>query len=82
MKLETLETNKVKMTFEVGPERFSEGLRHSYLKNKSKMNMPGFRKGKAPQKMLEAQYEKTFFSRTRWILCFRTPIRTLWKINQ
>lgn len=50
------ENTTVKFTFEVGPEKLEEGLQHSYLKNRSKFNVPGFRKGKAPRKIIEASY--------------------------
>lgn len=56
MQVEAVEKNKVKLTFEVGPERFEEGLKYSYNKNKGGFLIPGFRKGKAPRKIVEQQY--------------------------
>ncbi len=58
MQVETVDKNKVKLTFEVNAERFEEGLQFSYNKNKNRLSLPGFRKGKVPRKMLEAQYGK------------------------
>jgi trigger factor len=58
MKTENLEINKYKLTFEVDATRFEEGMNHSYNKNKSRINMEGFRKGKVPRKLIEAQYGK------------------------
>ncbi len=58
---EKIDVNKVKLTFSVDAARFEEGLKYSYNKNKGKINVPGFRKGKAPRKMIEAQYGKAVF---------------------
>ena len=60
VKTEDIEKNKVKLTFTVGPERFEEGMRHAYNKNKGRINLPGFRKGKAPRKIIEMQFGKEF----------------------
>ena len=61
LQIETLETNKQKITFAVSPERFKEGVVHSYNKTKSRFNIPGFRKGKAPRQIIEMQYGKEIF---------------------
>ncbi len=61
MTMETIDKNKVKLTFEVGPEKFEEGLKHSYNKNKSRFDIPGFRKGKVPRKIIEMNYGKEIF---------------------
>lgn len=54
--VENIDVNKYKLTFSVDAERFEEGLQHSYNKNKGYFNVPGFRKGKAPRKIVEKQY--------------------------
>ena len=45
-----------KLTVEVPAEQFESALKTSYNKNKNKFNIPGFRKGKAPQAMIEKMY--------------------------
>jgi trigger factor len=62
MRLEKTDNkNKVVLYFEISPERFEEGLKHSYNKNKNKLSVQGFRKGKAPRKLLEMSYGKEVF---------------------
>ncbi|MCL2699458.1 MAG: trigger factor, partial [Defluviitaleaceae bacterium] len=61
LKTEELEANKKKITFAVSPERLREGVVHAYNKTKSKFNIPGFRKGKAPRQIIEMQYGKEIF---------------------
>lgn len=55
------ENNIVKFTFEASAEKFEEGLKYAYNKNKSKISLPGFRKGKAPRKIIEANYGEGIF---------------------
>lgn len=59
--LENLEKNKVKLTIEVAAEVFEEGMKKSYAKNVKHLNIPGFRKGKAPRKMIEKMYGPAIF---------------------
>lgn len=56
LQVEKLEKNMAKLTVEVPAEQFSEALKTSYNKNKNRFNIPGFRKGKAPQAMIEKMY--------------------------
>ena len=61
-KVEQLEEkNMVKLVIEVSTETFETGLNKAYNKNKNKINVPGFRKGKAPRKMIEKLYGESFF---------------------
>ena len=53
---EKLSSNKVKLSFTVAPEKFEEGLKRAYKKMVSRINIPGFRKGKAPMKVIENYY--------------------------
>ena len=59
--MEEIEKNKVKLTFSVDAARFEEGMQYSYNKNKGNIAVQGFRKGKAPRKLIEAQYGKAVF---------------------
>ncbi len=55
-KVEKLENSMVKLTIEVDAEAFEAGIQKAYLKTRGKINMPGFRKGKAPRKLIEKSY--------------------------
>ena len=46
------EKNMVKLVIESTAEEFEAGLNKAYNKDKNKISIPGFRKGKAPRKML------------------------------
>ena len=59
--VENIEKNKVKLSFAVDAKRFEEGMVYSYNKNKGSISIQGFRKGKAPRKLIEAQYGKAVF---------------------
>lgn len=59
--VENIEKNKVKISFSVDAETFEKGMNYSYNKNKGSINIQGFRKGKAPRKLIEAQYGKAVF---------------------
>ena len=53
---ENLEKSQVKLTIEVGAEEFEKAVNKAYLQMRGKMNVPGFRPGKAPRKMIEKLY--------------------------
>ncbi len=55
------EKTQVKFSFEVSAEVLEKGMDHAYKKNKDKISIPGFRKGKVPRKLIEAQYGEGFF---------------------
>ncbi|QUI21749.1 trigger factor [Vallitalea pronyensis] len=59
--VETLEKSMVKLTIEVDAERFEEGMKHAYNKNKGKITVPGFRKGKVPRQLIEKTYGAEIF---------------------
>ncbi|MCI8408201.1 MAG: trigger factor [Lachnospiraceae bacterium] len=61
LQVEKLEKNMAKFTIEVSPEEFEVAVEKAYRKNKNKMNVQGFRKGKAPRKMIEKMYGKEIF---------------------
>lgn len=61
LQVEKLENNMAKLTIEVAAEELERAIDRAYQKNKNKINLPGFRKGKAPRKMLEQMYGKELF---------------------
>ena len=61
VQVEKLEKNMAKLTIEVSAEEFAAAMTKAYQKNKNKINVPGFRKGKAPQQMIEKLYGAGIF---------------------
>lgn len=61
VQVEKLEKNMAKLTIEVPAEDFEAALEKAYQKNKSRITVPGFRKGKAPRKMIEKMYGAGIF---------------------
>ncbi len=59
--IEKLEKNMAKLTIEVSVEDFEKAVEAAYQKNKGKIDVPGFRKGKVPRKMIEQMYGKEIF---------------------
>ena len=59
--VEKLEGSRIKMTIEVAAEEFDKAITAAYNKEKNKINVPGFRKGKAPQNIIEKMYGKEVF---------------------
>lgn len=59
--LEKKENNRAHFTVEIPEENFEEALQKAYLKNRHRFNIPGFRKGKAPRKIIEMNYGKEIF---------------------
>ena len=51
----------VKFSFEVSAEVLEQGMAFAYNKHKNNISIPGFRKGKVPRKLIEAQYGEAFF---------------------
>ena len=58
LQVEKLEKNMAKLTIEVSADEFSKAVEEAYQKNKGKISVPGFRKGKVPKKMIEQMYGK------------------------
>lgn len=56
-----VETNKYELEIEVSKEAFEDAVQKAYLKNKSKISVPGFRPGKAPRKIIEKEYGESVF---------------------
>ena len=61
LQVEKLEGNMAKLTIEASAEDFEKAIEKAYQKNKSKLSIPGFRKGKVPRKMIEQMYGKEIF---------------------
>ncbi len=61
VQVETLEKSMAKLTIEVGAEEFEAALDKAYKKNKNKITIPGFRKGKATRAVIERMYGDGFF---------------------
>ena len=61
VKVEKLEKNMAKLTIEASAEEFEQAVKKAYNKNKGKMSVPGFRKGKVPQAMIEKMYGPEVF---------------------
>ena len=59
--MEKLSSNKVRLDFVVEAARFEEAMEKAYRKNRSRLNIPGFRKGKAPRKVIEMQFGEGVF---------------------
>ncbi len=56
VQIEKLEKNMAKLTIEVPAEEFEAAIEKAYQKAKGRIALPGFRKGKAPRKMIEKMY--------------------------
>ncbi len=61
LQVEKLEKNMAKLTIEASAEDFENAVQKAYLKMKGRINIPGFRKGKAPRKMIEKMYGQGIF---------------------
>ena len=59
--MEKLSSNKVRIDFVVDAEQFEKGMQAAYRKNVSKISVQGFRKGKAPRKVIEMTYGEGVF---------------------
>ncbi len=61
LQVEKLEKNMAKLTIEVSAEELEKAIETAYQKNKNRISVPGFRKGKVPRKMIENMYGKEIF---------------------
>ena len=61
LQVEKLENNMAKLTIEVPANDLEKALQSAYMKQKNKIAMPGFRKGKVPRAMVEKMYGPAVF---------------------
>lgn len=61
LQIEKLEHNMAKLTIEVPYEEFDKAVDKAYKRNKNKINVPGFRKGKVPRQVMEKMYGREVF---------------------
>ena len=61
VQVEKLEKNMAKLTIEVSAAEFEKALEDAFLKNKNKISIPGFRKGKVPRQIVEKMYGSGIF---------------------
>jgi len=59
--VEKISGNQVKIAFEIAAEKFDDAMQKAYLKARGRLNVPGFRKGKAPRKLIERMYGEGVF---------------------
>lgn len=60
-RLEAVDEKSVKLFFDIDPQNFNDAIKFVYNKKKNRINIPGFRKGKAPLQIIENYYGKDFF---------------------
>ena len=59
--VEKISGNQVKIAFEIAADKFDEAVQKAYLKIRGRVNVPGFRRGKAPRKLIEKMYGEGVF---------------------
>ena len=68
VEVENLEKSMAKIIITVSAEDFEAAMERSYHKNKNKITIQGFRRGKAPRRMIEKMYgPEIFYDDAAWI---------------
>lgn len=60
-KLEKLENSRVKLTVDIDADGLEQAMEEAYRKNVKRITIPGFRKGRAPRKLIELNYGPDVF---------------------
>ncbi len=81
-KVEKIEDNVAKLEIHVPPEDFAKAMEKAYRKNVKRFNIPGFRKGKAPMKIIEMQYGEGVFYEDAFDFVFPEAYRKAIDENQ
>jgi len=61
VQVENLEKNMAKLTVTVSADKFEKAMQESYMKQRNRIHIPGFRKGKVPRAMIEKVYGPEVF---------------------
>jgi len=66
VQVENLEKNMAKLTVTVSADKFEKAMQAAYMKQRSRISIAGFRKGKVPRAMIEKVYgPEVFFEQTQ-----------------
>ena len=68
--IEKLDHDKVRLTIEIDADTFAAADQQAYVKNAKNFNIPGFRKGKAPKKVIETQWGEGVFFEDAFDICW------------
>ena len=68
--VEKISSNKVRLTYDIEAARFEEAMNRAYYKIRGRVSIPGFRKGKAPRKLIENYYGVSFLYEEAFDLLF------------
>lgn len=79
--VEKLSGNKVKISFKAPADEFEQAINKAYLKMRSQIGVPGFRKGKAPRKLIERMYGAGVFYEDALEILFPDAYMTAVKEN-
>ena len=71
-----LDTNRYELDIQISGESFKEAIQQVYKKNVKKINVPGFRKGKAPLSIIEGMYGESFFYEAALNLLYADALET------
>ncbi len=68
--MEKVSSNQVKLRIELGAEAFEDAIQAAYQKIRGRINVPGFRRGKAPRKVIERMYGESVFYEEAFDMAF------------